>query len=193
MSDFKKYIPFIVLGDEKLIDQPMSKGGPVKFGINIDDWQRYGYDKNKDGLNNIEDLAVITKEDAYSVYKKKYWDAILADKIKNQSIANTLCDWYEDNPSAMTLCTKELLQLPYEDVVDEILIAILNKQNPFQLFTAIQKARTTYENNIVAFNPHLKDQLKSKIDNIIRFKFSEPIPKKSLPNKAAYAKSRLGV
>jgi lysozyme family protein len=183
MSDFKKYIPFIVLGAEKLIDQPMSKGGPVKFGINIDDWQRYGYDKNKDGLNNIEDLAIITKEDAYSLYKKKYWDAILADKIKNQSIANTLCDWYKDNPSAMTLCTKELLQLPYEDVVDEILIAALNKQNPFQLFTAIQKARTTYENNIVAFNPHLKDQLKSKIDNIIRFKFSEPIPKKKPANK----------
>ena len=92
MSDFKLYFPMLLNYEgivfENVKDDP---GGATKMGITLDDFKNNGYDINCDGIIDVNDLKLMTKDDAFKIYKKEYWDKIKGDQIINQNIANILC------------------------------------------------------------------------------------------------------
>jgi lysozyme family protein len=73
-------------------NHPNDTAGATKFGLVIDDLDEYNLDLNKDGKIDWQDVKELTKEDAYKVLKKLYWDFFRADDIKNDSLGKFIVD-----------------------------------------------------------------------------------------------------
>jgi lysozyme family protein len=97
MANFEKFIPHILKWEGLYGDYTWDPGGCTMRGITLATWKEYGgrnRDKNSDGIVDCEDVKLITKEDAISVYKPIFWLRLKADKIKNQEIAEMISDWF---------------------------------------------------------------------------------------------------
>jgi lysozyme family protein len=135
---------FFVLKDDK--------GGPTKMGITLSTWKSIGYDKDKDGDIDVEDLKLIDSKD-YELVVVKFWNRWIADNIKNQSIAEILVDWVWTSGSWGIIIPQRLLGVKQDGVVGPKTIAALNAQVPSAFFARVKKARQDFYDDIVKKNP----------------------------------------
>ena len=57
-------------------------------------WKQQGYDKNGDGVIDVEDLKLISPEDVVEhIFRLYYWNRRQADRILSQALANIQVDW----------------------------------------------------------------------------------------------------
>jgi len=57
-------------------NDPNDSGGPTNFGITLGDYRKY-----IDGEGTAEDVRRMTVDQAKSIYKSKYWDALGCDNL----------------------------------------------------------------------------------------------------------------
>lgn len=57
-------------------NHPDDPGGPTNFGITIHDYRKY-----LDGAGTAKDVRTMRLDDAKSIYKAKYWDALRCDEL----------------------------------------------------------------------------------------------------------------
>ena len=86
MADVNILAPFIFSYEGGYAWLKGDAGGPTNKGVTLKTWKTYGYDKNADGIIDIEDIKLITNEDATIIMKKFFWDLYKADDIKDQSV-----------------------------------------------------------------------------------------------------------
>lgn len=89
----KKLSEFIRKWEGGFVNDPDDRGGATNMGITIGTWKTYGYDKDKDGDLDVEDLKKITLDDWNNIFQKVYWARWQADKIIHKEIAYMLVDW----------------------------------------------------------------------------------------------------
>jgi lysozyme family protein len=92
MAKLENLWPFILSWEGGFADVPGDRGGATKYGVTIATWKAQGYDKDGDGDIDVQDLKLITKEDAMRICRLNFWNKWKADEIKDQSIANILVD-----------------------------------------------------------------------------------------------------
>lgn len=68
---------------DKYTNDIKDPGGPTKYGVTLATAKKLGFDKDKDGDVDANDVMILTKEDAYLAFKKLYWDIIEADNLPN--------------------------------------------------------------------------------------------------------------
>ena len=93
MAKLEPLAKFILSYEGGYVNDPHDLGGATNRGVTIATWKAQGYDKNGDGKIDVEDLKLISVEDAVGIMRRNYWNRWKADSIENQSLANALVDW----------------------------------------------------------------------------------------------------
>lgn len=94
MSTFEKAIPVILAHEGGYVNHPSDPGGATSFGISLRflaDYPMLG-DFDHDGDVDIDDIKMMTREDAVEIYRVAWWDKFGYERINDQTIATKLFD-----------------------------------------------------------------------------------------------------
>ncbi|MDR2835417.1 MAG: peptidoglycan domain protein [Bacteroidales bacterium] len=150
MADINKLLPFILKWEGGFVNDAADAGGATNKGVTISTWKSQGYDINKDGNIDVEDLKLITDADVRdSILKPFYWNRWQADKINSQKIANILVDWVWGSGYYGITIPQRLLSVTTDGIVGTVTLQRLNQQNPDEFYKLIYNARLKFFNDIV--------------------------------------------
>ena len=84
MDRFERIFDYLLRVEGGYSDDENDKGGKTKFGITEEEARDFGY------KGNMQDL---TKDFAKNIYLKKYYLGNKLDKVVNDKVALSICDW----------------------------------------------------------------------------------------------------
>ncbi len=134
-------------------NDPIDRGGPTNLGITLSTWQKVGYDKDGDNDTDIEDIRLLTPEDAMLVLKKCYWDRWHADEIRNQKVADILVDWLWCSGKWGIIIPQRILGVPVDGIVGPVTLKAVNRANPYKFLIQIYNSRVAFIINIIKKDP----------------------------------------
>jgi lysozyme family protein len=151
------------------VNNPNDKGGCTNSGITISTYRKY-FGKTK----TCNDLKKLSENHWMTIFINGYWNKILGYKIKNQSIADFLADWYWHSGSYAIKFTQQILNVSSDGVVGPKTIAAINNYpNQKELFQKLWNRRKKQFDDIVKRNPSQKIFLKGWYNRINNFKWFE--------------------
>lgn len=173
MADVKILAPFILKWEGGFVNDPVDRGGATNKGVTIATWRQVGYDKDGDGDIDVDDLRLLTQDDAVKrVLKPHYWDRWRADEIRSQSVANILVDWVWGSGAHGIKIPQRVLGVAQDGIVGPKTLAALNAQDPRVFFGKIKAERETFFRRIVAGNPSQNRFLKGWLNRLNDLKFT---------------------
>lgn len=133
-------------------DDPDDSGGQTMIGVTMATYEEYchrkGYPKPK-----TEGLMNLSYNDWKSILKVLYWDKWKADEIRNQSVAEILCDWVWASGVYGIKIPQRLLGVTMDGIVGSQTLTAVNSKNPRELFNRIKAARFEYIDEICRKRP----------------------------------------
>jgi len=172
MADIKKLSPIILQWEGKFVDDPKDHGGATNMGVTIATWRSQGYDIDKDGDIDVQDLKLMKVSD-FEIILKKYWDRWKADQIKNQSVANILVDWVWGSGKWGIIIPQRILKVNPDGLVGQQTLSVLNDANQRGLFGVIWDYRKQFLDNIVKNDPVQERFIKGWTNRLNSFKYSD--------------------
>ena len=176
MANIQLLIPLILKWEGGYVDDPADLGGPTNKGVTIATWKKQGYDKNGDGIIDVEDLKLISREDVVErILRPHYWNRWQADRIVSQALANILVDWVWGSGRYGITIPQGILGVPEDGIVGEKTLWALNSYpDPEGLFDKIKQMRRVYFNMICLKRPENKRFLKGWLNRLNDFKWIAP-------------------
>ncbi len=173
MADVKILAPFILKWEGGFVDDPVDRGGATNKGVTIATWRQVGYDKDGDGDIDVDDLRLLTQDDAIKrVLKPHYWDRWRADEIRSQSVANILVDWVWGSGAHGIKIPQRVLGVVADGIVGPKTLAALNAQDPRAFFDKIKVEREAFLRRIVQNNHSQNRFLKGWLNRLNDLKFT---------------------
>jgi lysozyme family protein len=173
MATLNKLIPLLLKWEGGYVNDPADRGGATNKGVTIATWKQQGYDKNGDGVIDVEDLKMISVEDVIErILRPHYWNRWQADRIDSQALANILVDWVWGSGRWGITIPQGILGVPADGIVGEKTLRYLNEYpDPEALFEKIKQVRRAYLNMICIDRPANKRFLKGWINRLNDFKW----------------------
>ncbi len=184
MANLDILAPFILSFEGGFVCHPLDRGGATNKGVTLKTWQaagissgscsrsgkRCGFDKNGDGVIDVEDLKRITDRDVIElVMRPHFWDVCGGDRLNSQSVANILVDWVWGSGRAGIVNVQRMLGVKADGVVGPRTLEAINAADARGLFELIKEQRKVFLENIVKRNPSQKVFLKGwrrRLDSI---------------------------
>jgi len=173
MANLEQLLPLILKWEGGYANDPADLGGATNKGVTIATWRKQGYDKNGDGVIDVEDLKLISDEDvAERILRPHYWNRWQADRIDSQALANILVDWVWGSGRYGITIPQGILGVTADGVVGEkTLGAVNNFPDPESLFEKIKQVRRAYLNMICIDRPANGRFLKGWLNRLNDFKW----------------------
>ena len=169
MADYKKLVPIIKKYEGGWSNHPNDRGGCTNSGVTIATYRRY-FGKNK----TCNDLKRMTDNQWDTIFINGYWNKWLADRIKNQSIANLLVDWYWGSGVYGIKYPQQVLGVTADGIVGPKTIAAINNYpNQKELFQKLWNRRKKHFDDIVKRNPSQKVFIKGWHNRLNAFSYYE--------------------
>ena len=151
MADPKILRQFILSWEGGFVNHPQDPGGATNKGVTISTWKAQGYDKDGDGDIDIDDLRLITDDDAGLILKRVYWDRWKADRILSQSLANIVVDWVWGSGKYGITLVQQILGVKADGIVGDKTLSAMNSADSKALFDAIWQRRKRYLESLKNF------------------------------------------
>jgi len=137
-------------------NDPMDKGGATNMGVTISTWKQVGYDKDGDKDIDVDDLCLLTREDATMVLRLFYWNRWWADELLSQSIAEILVDWLWCSGKWGIVIPQRILGLDEDGIVGRYTLAAVNTSDPKILHKRLFDQRLAFIRRIIQRDPSQK-------------------------------------
>jgi len=173
MAKVELLTPKILRWEGGFVNDPVDQGGATNKGVTLGTWRKVGYDKDGDGDIDVDDIRLLTREDATIVLKKFYWDRWKADEIRNQSVADILVDWVWCSGKWGIVIPQRLLRVSDDGIVGPVTLKIVNAVNQKAFFDGIVFERTKFIERIISRDPYQKRFFNGWMNRINDYKFSE--------------------
>jgi len=171
MADINKYFPKVLAFEGGFVNDPGDHGHETNMGITLSTWKSMGYDKNRDGRIDEEDIKILTKYDVRMVLKRGYWDRWQADLIQNQSLAEILVDWTWCSGKWGIIWPQRLLGIKADGMVGNFTLASLNSVPPAEFHAKVLAARVAFVHEICQRDPSQAVFIKGWLNRIQSFRF----------------------
>ena len=156
MANINHLATKLFLSEGLFVNDPVDHGGPTNRGVTLSTWQKVGYDKDGDSDIDVDDIRLLTPDDALTVLKTCYWDRWHADEINNQKVANILVDWLWCSGKWGILIPQRILGVPVDGIVGPFTIQAVNRANPYRFLIQIYNTRVTFIFDIINKDPSQK-------------------------------------
>ena len=108
----------IVSREGGYVNDPDDPGGATKYGVTIGTVKRLGFDKNKDGKLNAEDVKLLTKQDAVNIFLKHYFYRPKIDRLPEPVQASVFDMYVNSGGNAIKILQRLLNEMGAKLVVD---------------------------------------------------------------------------
>lgn len=126
----------------------VDSGGPTNWGITLSTLRDF---RKNPGLT-AADVKRLTWPEASTIYRSVYWNSLLADGIKSQSIAELLVDWKINGWPGLA-AVQRLIGASADGRMGPATLAAINGQSGPVLHARLWLARKGYYNGLIATNP----------------------------------------
>ena len=174
MAEFGKFADRLLVFEGGFVNDKDDKGGATKYGVTLQTWIANGHDKNGDGKINVEDIKLLTPEDAKMIAKKIYWDYFKADQIHNQTIAEIIVDWgWGSGRTTIAKKIQTMLGLKADGLVGTSTLERINSIPREVFFNHLKQARLEFVKKIVERDSTQKKFYNGWVNRIQKFFFKE--------------------
>lgn len=175
MASLETFFPHLLRFEGGYVDDPADPGGATNKGITLTTFGRYARD-----LLGVEptlaNLRALTDAQALRIYKAGYWDALRADEIADQGLAEIVFDFYVNAGGAAV----RLLQSVINDAGASPPLAVdgafgpgtlreLQRAEPTDLYRRYKRGRIAYYQDLVQRRPTLAKFLKGWLNRVDSF------------------------
>jgi lysozyme family protein len=175
MADFNSFFPTLLKHEGGFVNDPADPGGATNKGVTIATFRQFA----KPLLNlepTLDNLKVLTDEQAGKIYKKQYWDAIRGDDIPLQPLANIIFDFQVNAGANASRLFQRVLNnlgvvpaLREDGVIGSGTLAALAKVDAKAVYAGYKQGRKDYYNNLVKQRPTLQKFLKGWLNRVDSF------------------------
>lgn len=148
MNRYQEYMPRILKHEGGFVNHPKDPGGATNRGVTIGTLRRLGIDKDGDGDSDIVDLKLLTADDAATVFKRFYGDAVQADFLP-RGLDYAMTDFaVNSGPARAAEHLQRILGVVVDGHVGPATLAAIPKRDTRDLIEALHKSRLRFLRNL---------------------------------------------
>lgn len=152
MARFSIYAPFLASWEGGYVNDPADKGGATNKGVTYATYSSYC--KRKGVTPSLQGLRGLKNEAWEEIMRTGYWDAVHADGIHDQGLANLIADWAINSGTAKaTRYVQKAVGVSVDGVFGQRTLDAVNASNPSALFVKLRQARLDMFDRIVRNGP----------------------------------------